>query len=326
MLNSKSRVGVLLLGCGWASRIHSRTLARLGGVELFYASRDRARAEAFRRRYAGRQAYGSYAAGLAQPDVDVAIVATPTSTHYEVARLALNAEKNVIVEKPAFMSSAELDRVSAIADAKGRRVFVAENYFYKPIADQLRRIIANGELGFVRFVILNATRRQSPDGWRGVAELSGGGALFEAGVHWINFASNLGLEVASIRAERVGVTTEADRSSLVVFRYVNGAVGTLAHSWELAAPLGGLRLSKVQGTDGAVTFESNGFAYVQTGRKRNCWVPIAGDPLGYRAMMQDFLRAIRNATSARFTLDMARRDLTLLESAEASMRGAEITM
>ena len=325
MLINRSSVGVLLLGCGRASHIRSHTLARLGGVELFYASRDAARAEAFRRRYGGRQAFGSYAAGLAHPDVEVAIVATPPSTHYELARLALDAGKDVIVEKPAFMSSTELDRVNEIARTSGRRVLVAENYFYKPIAEQLRRIIAAGELGDVRFVTLNATQRQSWNGWRGDAALSGGGALFESGIHWINFASNLGLEVESIRAERVGATNDPDRSSLVNFRYVNGAVGTLAHSWELAAPLRGLRLSKVQGTHGAVTFESNGFAYVQTGRKRNCWVPIFGDPLGYRAMMRDFLQAIRNATSPRFTLEMARRDVTLLEAAEASMRGAEIS-
>lgn len=326
MLNSESRVGVLLLGCGWASRIHTRTLARLGGIELFYASRDRARAEAFRRRYCGRRAFGSYAAGLAHQDVDVALVATPTSTHCELASRALDAQKDVIVEKPAFMSSAELDRVSAIAEANGRRVFVAENYYYKPIAEQLRRIIMGEELGAVRFVALNATRRQRWDGWRGDAALSGGGAFFEAGVHWINLASNLGLEVSSIRAERVGALAGPDRSSLVILRYVNGAVGTLAHSWELQAPLGGLRLSKVQGTHGAVTFESNGFGYVQTGRKRRFWLPLSGDPLGYRAMMKDFLQAIRNATAARFTLEMARRDLTLLEAADASMRGVEIAV
>ena len=315
-----------MLGCGWASRIHSRTLTRLGGVELFYASRDPVRAETLRRKYHGRQAFGSYAAGLANRDVDVAIIATPTSAHYELTALSLDAGKDVVVEKPAFMSSAQLDQVSAMAHAKSKWVFVAENYFYKPIAEQLRRIVTNGELGAVRFVTLNATRRQRWNDWRGDSALSGGGALFEAGVHWLNFASNLGLEVESVRAERVGPAGGSDRSSLVVLRYVGGAVGTLAHSWELPAPLGGLRLSKVQGTLGAVTFESNGLAYVQTGRKRRFWIPVKGDPLGYGAMMQDFLQAIRTATSPRFTLRMARRDLTLLETADASMRGAAISV
>jgi len=104
-----------------------------------------------------------------------------------------------------------------------------------------------------------------------------------------------------------------------VFRYANGAVGTLAHSWELAAPLGGLRFSKVQGTSGAVTFESNGFAAVTSGRRRSLKVMAFSDPLGYRAMLVDFLRALRTGAAPRFTLAMAQDDLRLLERAERSM-------
>ena len=311
--------GVLLLGCGWAAAIHSRTLRRLGGVELLYASRDGARAEEYRRRFGGRRAFASYDAGLADAAVDVAIVATPTATHRELALRALGAGKHVIVEKPAFMRAADADVVRAAASAAARRVLVAENYAYKPVAEHLRRLIGAGDLGEVRFVSLNATKRQAARGWRDDPALSGGGALFEAGVHWISFASNIGLEVRDVCAYRAGAARGPDRSSLVVLRYANGAVGTLAHSWELAAPLGGLRLSKVQGTLGAVTFESNGLAAVTTGRRPSLRIPALGDPLGYRAMLADFLRALRTGEPARFTLELAQRDLLLLERAERTM-------
>ena len=273
-------LGVLFLGCGQASAMHSRTLRRMPGLELFYASRDGARAEEARRRFGGRRAFGAYAEGLADAAVDVAIVATPTATHCELAMLALRAGKHVIVEKPAFMRATDADAVREAAAVAGRRVFVAENYVYKPVAEHLRRLVRAGDLGEVRFVSLNATKRQPARGWRADPALSGGGALFEAGVHWISFASNIGLEVEEVRALRAGAADGPDRSSLVVFRYANGAVGTLAHSWELAAPLGGLRLSKVQGTLGAVTFESNGLAAVTTGRRRSLRLLALGDPLG----------------------------------------------
>jgi len=308
-----------MLGCGAAARIHSRTVRRIGGVDLYYASRDPSRAEAMRRDHDGRRAFGSYADGLADPQVDVALVATPTVSHRELAIESLEAGKHVIVEKPAFMHASDADAVREVASVVGRRVFVAENYAYKPIADHLRRVIQAGDLGDVRFVSLNATKRQRADGWRGDPTLSGGGALFEAGVHWISFAANLGLDVEDVRAHRAGLGAGPDRSSLVVFRYTNGAVGTLAHSWELAAPLGGLRLSKVQGTLGAVTFESNGFLAVTTGRRRSVRVLALRDPLGYRAMLVDFLHALRTGDPPRFTLAMAQRDLRLLERAERSM-------
>jgi predicted dehydrogenase len=316
-------VGVLFLGCGWAASIHSRVLRRMGRhagpVELLYASRDGARAEGYRRRYGGCRAFGSYEAGLADPSVTVAIVATPPATHRTLALQALDAGKHVIVEKPAFVRATDADVVRAAAAAAARRVFVAENYVYKPVAAHLRRIVAAGDLGEVRFVSVNATKRQPADGWRADPTLSGGGALFEAGVHWVSFAANIGLDVAAVDAYRVGGGAGPDRSSLVVLRYANGAVGTLAHSWELPAPLGGLRLSKVQGTRGAVTFESNGLAAFTSGRRRSLLLPALHDPLGYRAMLADFLRALRTGAPPFFTLDMAQRDLLLLERAERAM-------
>ena len=142
--------------------------------------------------------------------------------------------------------------------------------------------------------------------------------MFEGGVHWVSFAANLGLEVEDVRGYRAGPVGDPERSTLVVFQYVGGAVGTLAHSWELAAPFGGLRLSKVQGTLGAVTFESNGFAAVTTGRRRSVLL-VLRDPLGYRAMLADFLSVLRTGEGPRFTLEMAQRDLCLLEQAERSM-------
>ena len=313
------RAGVLFLGCGYATSIHSRTLRRIGGVDLFYASRDSARAEDFRRRFGGRTSFGSYEAGLEHRDVTIALVGTPTVTHRALTLLALDARKHVIVEKPAFMRAADADVVRAAASVAGRRVLVAENYAYNPVAEHLRAVIRAGDLGEVRFVSLNATKRQPARGWRDDPALSGGGALFEAGVHWISFASNIGLEVRDVCAYRVGAARGPDRSSLVVLRYANGAVGTLAHSWELAAPFGGLRLSKVQGTLGAVTFESNGLAAVTTGRRPSLRIPALGDPLGYRAMLADFLQALRTGEPARFTLEMAQRDLLLLERAERTM-------
>lgn len=316
-------MNVLFLGCGLATSMHSRTLRTLGGVRFCYASRDAARAEEFRRRYDGARAFGSYEAAVADGAVDVVVIATPTVTHRDLTLLALRAGRHVVVEKPAFMRASDVGPVRAAAARAGRMVLVAENYFYKPITTRLRALIGAGQLGDVRFVTVNATKQQTAEGWRENPAVSGGGALFEGGVHWVNFMANIGLDVADVRAYRVGTRGGVDLSTLSVFTYANGAVGTLAHSWELPAPFGGLRLSKIQGTRGAVTFESNGLAYLGTGAARSLGVPaIGGDFLGYRAMFRDFLAALRSGSQAQFTLDLAERDLELLEQAEASMKAS----
>lgn len=316
---SPSRVGVAILGCGWAARIHARVLGRLPGVELCFASRHVERARAYAQRFGGRWAFGSYETALTHAGVDAALVATPTMSHRELALLALAAGKHAIVEKPAFLGVQEADEVARASRAAGRQVLVAENYAYKPITRHLRATIERGDVGDVRFLTVNATKRQAATDWRADPALSGGGALFEGGVHWVSFMASLGLEVSDAHGWRAGSGAGADRSSLVVLRYANGAVGTLAHSWELAAPFGGLRLSKLQGTHGAVTFESNGFLALGTGRRRSLWAPLRGDPLGYRAMHEDFLRALRSGMPAAFTLEHGRRDLMLLEAVARDM-------
>ena len=123
-------LGILLLGCGQAADIHSRTLRRIGSTTLWYASRDRERAERYCGRYGGRRAFGSYSDGLSESGVDVVIVATPTVTHRDLALQALEAGKHVIVEKPAFMTSADATVICEAAGVAGRRAFVAENYAY----------------------------------------------------------------------------------------------------------------------------------------------------------------------------------------------------
>ena len=313
-------MNVLFLGCGAATAMHSRTLRKIGGVRLLYASRDASRAERYRLKYDGQRAFASYDTAVADSAIDVVVVATPTVTHRDLALLALQADRHVIVEKPAFMRASDVASVRDAANRAGRMVLVAENYFYKPITAHLRGVIGAGKLGDVRFVNVNATKRQKPTGWREQPAVSGGGALFEGGVHWVNFMANIGLDVADVRAYRVGTRGPMDVSTLSVFTYSNGAVGTLAHSWELPAPLGGMRASKVQGTRGAITFESNGLAYLGSGAARGFGLPgLGGDFLGYRAMFEDFLGAIRSGAPPRFTLDLAERDLRLLEQAGSSM-------
>jgi predicted dehydrogenase len=311
-------IRVLFLGCGAAARIHSRVLRRIPGVELVYASSNFERAAEMCREYGGVKAWSGYDNALDDVSVDVAIVATPTSTHEELAIRALTAGKHVIIEKPAFLQASAADAVRDAARLGNRHVLVAENYIYKPVAVALRTLIQDDALGDVRFISLNATKWQPAHGWRAEPELSGGGALFEAGVHWISFAAQLGLEAVEAQGWQVGETQGADKSSLVVLRYANGAVATLAHSWELRGKLRGVRLSKVQGTRGSFTFESNGFASITTG-KRTVVRTHLHDTLGYQAMHADFLSVLREGREPLYTLDLAQRDLMLLEMAQVGL-------
>ena len=314
MTSPPTPLGLAFLGCGWATRLHSRTLRGSVAVRRFYASRDPARAAEFATRFGGAGSFGSYDAALASPDVDVVLIATPPASHLDLTLRAVAAGKDVIVEKPPFMSLGDFETAAGSAKAAHRLVMVAENYYYKPLAVALREVIASGDLGEVRFITVNALKRQKTGDWRDDPAMSGGGAMFEAGVHWVNFMANLGLPVESIAAFRAGPGGGPDRSSLAVVRYTGGAVGTLAQSWEIPSSLKGVRISRIFGTAGSVTFESNGVFLFQRARRTRLRFPGFRDMLGYHAMFADFFASVRSRMEPRFSTRLARQDMALLEA------------
>lgn len=312
-------LNLAFLGCGFATRLHSKTLRRFGEVRRFYASRDAARAEEFNRRFRGSGSFGSYEDAIRDERIEVVLVATPPSSHLELTLRALEAGKQVIVEKPPFLRATDFDAVQEASERAGRRVMVAENYFYKPVAERIRGIIASGGIGAVRILSVNALKEQKTGDWRDREELAGGGALFEGGIHWVNFMAHLGLPVASARGFRPGEREGPERSVVAVFEYAQGAVGTLYYSWEVKSPLKGLRLSRIFGTRGSITFESNGLFLLLYGARRRLYFPRPSDLLGYRAMFRDFFRALRANEEPRFDLVRARRDLELVEEIYRSL-------
>ena len=302
------RLRLVFLGCGAVTGQHSRRLATLGeDVSCYYASRDAARAASYEKRFRGAGSFGSYEAALADGSIHVALVATPPATHRDLTVQALRSGKHVIVEKPAFLHRRDFDEVERVQAETGRRVFVAENYAYKPLARTLRELLAGGAVGELRFVQVNALKRQAVADWRGRPEMAGGGALFEGGIHWIDLIAHLGPRVLRARTVRAGAGPE--RSSLLVLEYEGGAVGTLAHSWEIDARLRGLQLSRIAGTRGSIVFESNGLFVVVAGPARPRFiVPGMRDIGGYEAMFRDFLASIRTGVEPLMTLARARRD------------------
>lgn len=308
-------ISLAFLGCGFATRLHSKTLRNFKQeVNCFYASRDRHKAIAFNNEFNGTGSFDSYEAALDDPKIDAVLVATPPASHFELTLQALRAGKNAIVEKPPFARSADFDLIRKTQAETGRRVFVAENYFYKPLAIKLRELIMNEVIGEILFVQINAIKLQKTGNWRDDTQLSGGGALLEGGIHWINFIANLGLPVKSVRGLRPGKRDGAEKSMLVAIEYENGAVGTLSYSWEVPVLLKGVHLSQIYGRQGVITFESNGIFIFVNGAGKKLIFPGLRDIAGYKGMFRDFFRALRTGEEPQMNLQVAQRDLQLIET------------
>lgn len=315
-------INLAFLGCGFATRLHSKTLKEFRReVSCFYASRDRHKAIAFNNDFNGSGAFDSYEAAINDAKIDAVLVATPPASHLELTLQALRAGKNVIVEKPPFLRSTDFDIIRQAQKETKRRVFIAENYFYKPLAIKLRELIKDEVIGEILFVHINAIKLQKTDNWRDDIQLSGGGALFEGGIHWINFIVNLGLPIKAVRGLRPGNHDGVEKSMLVAIEYESGAVGTLSYSWEVPVLLQGVHLSQLYGRKGVITFEANGIFVLVNGVRKKVIFPGLGDIAGYKGMWRDFLRALRTGEEPAMNLELAQKDLQLIEAVYQTVEG-----
>ena len=310
------------LGCGFITRVHSRHLHSLRpDIAIAYASRDAARAEEYRTRFSGFASFGDYASAIADPRVDAVVIAVPPRFHLELALAALAAGKHVLVEKPAFLTMEDYRSVIAARDRGRRVVLVGENDHYKPLAVRLRRLLADGVIGemvFAHFTTI-AKRLKTSDDWRNDETMAGGDAFFEEGIHWLHIAGSLGPKITEIHGYRPAAGAEGGpdarlKSMLAAFRYDNGAVGSLYYSREIPSLFRGLRLSKLFGRKGIITFESNGlFVLVRGGGLPRLILPGFRDIRGYRAMYRDFHRAVRQGTAPEMSLERAIEDQKLMD-------------
>ena len=317
---------VAFLGCGFITRVHSRHLRSLGGdVVGSYASRDKAKAETLRRKYGGAASYAGYAAAIEDPRVDAVVIAVPPRFHLDLTLQALAAGKHVLVEKPAYVRMADFHTVVAARNSAGRVVLVGENDHYKPLAVYLRRVLADGAIGEMVFAHFTSIvkRLKAADDWRNDEAMAGGDAFFEEGIHWLHLAGSLGPTITTARGYRPSASRDGPdsrvKSMMIAFRYDNQAVGSLYYSREIPSLLRGLRISKIYGRKGIITFESNGlFVLVRGVGGPRLVVPGFRDMRGYQAMYRDFVHAVRTGDAPQMSLERAMDDQRLMDQIQAS--------
>ncbi|MDP9933808.1 putative dehydrogenase [Paenarthrobacter nicotinovorans] len=178
------------------------------------ASRSEDRARSFAAQNGLARGYGSYTEFLKDPDIDVVYVAAPNAYHAELALLAIEAGKNVLVEKP-FATSATEGRSIARA-AKSAGVFAMEAMWtrYLPQSYILRQLLDSHAVGDISMVQADFGFSASPTLHARLFDArESGGALLDAGVYPLSFAMSVLGPPLTINAvgqvAESGVETEA---------------------------------------------------------------------------------------------------------------------
>jgi len=230
MGNSKMEPGVIGWGILAPGRIAEKFCADLKLVPdarvAAVGSRSLLRAEEFANRHGGT-AHGSYAELVSDPAVDIVYIASPHALHDEHARLALNAGKAVLCEKPLTLNAASAQSLFEHADACGAFLMEAMWMTCHPLVQKVRRLLTEPEYGTAKQVHADLGFVVNADpGDRLVDPDLGAGVLLDMGIYPLTFAHlMLGAPEELLASARI--TGGIDTNVAISGRYPGGAVAAL---------------------------------------------------------------------------------------------------
>lgn len=214
------RVGVI--GFGLAGRVfHAPLISSVDGFELA-AVLERKSDEAAKR-YPGIRVYRELDAMLADSSLDLIVVASPSGTHFEIARRVIEAGKHLVVDKPVAPQAAEIAELARLARERGVMLIPFHNRRWDGDSLTVRKLVEEGAVG--RIVHLEARMERWAPGatrraWKNDAA-EGGGVLLDLGTHLVDLALVLfGLPLgvsAEVERERDG--KGANDSFVIRLRY-----------------------------------------------------------------------------------------------------------
>jgi predicted dehydrogenase/nucleoside-diphosphate-sugar epimerase len=144
---------ICLVGAGGIARIHAEVLGRMPEISVVAVADPRvSAAEALARLLPGARPVGSSEEALAAGGFDAAHVLTPPDTHAAIAMPLLEAGCDVLLEKPMAASREQCERLAEAAAASGAALGINQNFLFHPAFLALRRAVADGRRGRLRFV------------------------------------------------------------------------------------------------------------------------------------------------------------------------------
>ena len=270
---------------------------------------DRGKAFAIQHGVASGRAYGDWREMLARERtldaaerLDLVTIATPNSTHYEIASAFLAAGFNVLCEKPLTTTLAEGADLVATARSAGRILAVNYGYTGYPMVRQARAMAESGQLGRIRIVVAEFAHGSHADGadnanprirWRYDPDQAGvSSVLADTGLHALHMACYvLGRKVTRVSADFVSSVAGRDLEddALVAIRFSGGEVGRL---WASAVAVG-----QTHGLSLRVFGEQGGLRWSQEQPNQLYWTPL-GKPTrtlerGDAALSDEAARASR---------------------------------
>lgn len=229
------RLALCIVGCGQYAVTVARAIRPLNEhVELFFASRDKDRAQEYCRMFDGRDFFGTYEDAARDPRVEALYFFTPHNLHCENALLAAHHGKHILVEKPIARNLEEAQRMINAARKASVKLMIAENARFLPLVQKAKDPIDQGTIGRVRLIQVQAEQRHAPTDWRGNLEINGGGALIDGGIHAVDnlvYLEGMPVSLYAQTLPKVLQHVEGEDGIVVTAQMPDGSTGLINFSW-----------------------------------------------------------------------------------------------
>ncbi len=216
------KIRTAMFGTGFMGKVHTEAIRRLGNVEVVAVSgSDQKDGETFAASF-GIPRVGEWKELLDDKEIDAVHICTPNYLHYGMAKAALEAGKSVLCEKPLTMTFAEAQELAALGESKKLANCVNHNLRCYPLVQQVRSMIAAGELGDI--LIVNGTYFQdwllydTDWNWRAQSDSNGAlRAMGDIGSHWMDQIQHVtGLNITSLCADLQTFHTSRKKPKMAV--------------------------------------------------------------------------------------------------------------
>lgn len=268
-----TKLGVGLIGAHtWADKAHLPGYKAHERVDLIaVCDVDGDRAKAMAENYGARKIYTDPEKLIADPDVQMVDVCTPTHTHLPLSLAAIAGGKHVLSEKPLHTLAAPAFEAAAKADAAGVRTKLGFTFRYSPAIRQIKAWIDDGMLGEIFHIHGFEQNSQWLDPHEPLRQITPGidrnslipASIVGYGSHLIDLMRWLGGEFASVastmknfiperivRGEEGLQKIKVEDGAVALVEYASGAQGLLQTSYVAVGNYPGVEL-RVYGSKGA---------------------------------------------------------------------------
>ena len=222
-----------VIGVGNIGKFHIRAIQEIPQAQVtVVCNRDSTEGQNVASEF-GTDWEGDYHIAVSRDDVDAVTICTPSGTHKEIAVVAAQAGKHVLVEKPIDITLPRIDAMlQAASEANVKLSCIFQSRMRKG-AQAVKQAMEEGKLGKLlfanAFVLWHRSSEYYENNWRGTYELDGGGALMNQSIHSIDLLQWLAGSIKSIYAQTQTQVhnIDAEDSASALVTYANGAQGVI---------------------------------------------------------------------------------------------------